>query len=264
MTALVYASLTLYAIASVLYLTFVWRRREVLARLGRWVLFIAWLAHLTAIGSYCLEGWHPLRDTAGSLNLTAWLVAGGYLVTTLKWPLAAAGAVIGPLALALTASGRLTGSAPQRELAAITGLLGRVHLVLVTLGVATFALAAAIALLYLLQESALRARRLGTLYRLTPPLNTLEGVSARLIDLGFPIFTLAVLSGIVWLSRRPGALGLRVEHVLGVGIWAVFAGLVLARRTVGVGGRRAALLTLAGFAVTALVLTLYAARRMGA
>jgi ABC-type uncharacterized transport system permease subunit len=260
MAPFLYASLTLYALASAVYLAFVIKRHDALARLARWTLLVAWLAHLALIGSSCLRGAHPLRDTTGAFDLTGWLIVGGYLAATLKWRLSAAGAIVGLLAFSLAIGGRMAAPA---DVATMVGALGRVHLVLVAVGVAAFALAAVLALLYVLQESALRSRRLGALYRLTPPLNTLDGVSGRLIDLGFPVFTLAVLSGVVWASRLPAPLGLRVEHVLGLGIWLVFAGLVLARHTIGVSGRRAALLTLVGFAATALVLVLYAVRRMG-
>jgi ABC-type uncharacterized transport system permease subunit len=262
MAALFYLSLGLYGVSSVAYLAFVLRRHERLASTARILLIAAWASHLAAIGSFCLRGLHPLRDTAGLLNLVAWLVVSGYLLARLRWRLSAAGAIIAPLAVSLLVGGRLTAhvltGASGDDMASA---LGRVHLVLVALGVATFGLAAAVAVLYLLQESALRARRLGTLYRLTPPLATLDGVAARLTDVGFPIFTLAVASGVVWLMRLPRPLALRFEHLLALGIWVVFASLVIARRTIGVGGRRAAALTLGGFGFIGLVLAIYIVRR---
>jgi len=80
---------------------------------------------------------------------------------------------------------------------------------------------------------------------------------------GFPIYTMAVLTGILWMYRLPSE-GFRIEYLLAGVIWAIFCALIVMRVTVGVSGRRAAVLTLVGFAVTALVLFVYVGRRLAA
>ena len=55
---------------------------------------------------------------------------------------------------------------------------------------------------------------------------------------------------------------MRPEHALAGITWTIFAALILARVTVGWRGRRAALLTVAGFMVVVAVLVIYMGRRM--
>lgn len=263
MPALFYATSGAYGIASCVFISYLVRRSERLLQLGRWLLVGVALLHLATIGSLCLHGVNPLQDTAGMLNLTAWLLLIGYLVTGIKWRLGMIGALIVPLALALVISGELTPREHTVDGASPLTALGRLHLTLVALGVAAFALAAAVSLLYLLQESALRHKRLMAIYRHAPPLTTLDDVSRRLTLIGFPLYTIAVIAGVAWSLQLPGSGILRVEYLISAVTWLIFAAVIVARSTVGLRGRRAAQLTIAGFAATALVLLLYAGRSLG-
>jgi ABC-type uncharacterized transport system permease subunit len=145
---------------------------------------------------------------------------------------------------------------------AAASILGRLHIALSALGVAAFGLAAAVAVIYLFQEAAIKNKRIGTLFRRSPPLATLDDVGRRLILIGYPIFTLAVIIGFVWFSQLPGGAGLRLEHIIAVLTWLIFGLLIMTRLTVGWRGRRAAWMTLIGFLALLVVLLIYMSRRM--
>ena len=64
-----------------------------------------------------------------------------------------------------------------------------VHIALATVGIAAFVLNFAGAVMYLLQEHQLRAKRLGTLYYTLPALATLDRLTYRTLAFGFPFLT---------------------------------------------------------------------------
>ena len=67
--------------------------------------------------------------------------------------------------------------------------------------------------------------------------------------------------GAIWVSRLGESLG-RIEYVLAAVTWIAFATLLVARQIYGWRGRRAARLTLEGFACALTVLVIYLIRRM--
>jgi ABC-type uncharacterized transport system permease subunit len=79
--------------------------------------------------------------------------------------------------------------------------------------------------------------------------------------IGFPIYTTAVILGALWMSQRGENL-LRLEYFLALVSWCVYATLLAMRTIYGWRGRRAARLTLAGFGLAVLVLTIYLVRRI--
>jgi ABC-type uncharacterized transport system permease subunit len=258
MTPLYVIVTSFYAAASALYLVHLFGHSERVLRAARWTLAGTLVLHLGMIGVLCTRGLNPLRDLRGALSLTAWLLGVGYLVTTARTRMAPVGAFVTPFALLLLVSAWVT---PQHAATGVE-LLGRLHIALVAMGVASFGLAAAVAVIYLFQEAALKRKRIGVLFRRSPPLTALDRAGRILILVGFPIFTLAVLSGVVWVGRLPGHQGFRVEYVISAVTWLIFALLILARWTVGWRGRPAALATVIGFVTTIAVLSIYIGRRM--
>jgi ABC-type uncharacterized transport system permease subunit len=262
MTPLYLVTLVLYGAATAAFVVHIFGRSERLLRLGRWSLALALVAQLALIGTLCTRGFNPLRDVRGALGLSAWLLSVGYLLTTLRSRFAVIGALVAPVSGTLLLASWLMplGGSPA-GMARTLSLLGKLHIALSALGVAAFGLAAAVSMIYLFQEAALKRKRIGTLSRRTPPLTALDEAGRRAILVGFPIFTLAVITGLIWATRLPGE-GFRPEHAISAITWMIFAGLIAARVTVGLRGRSAALLTISGFAATLGVLLIYLSRRL--
>ena len=66
------------------------------------------------------------------------------------------------------------------------GTLGSAHILLATLGVAVFALAAVLALLYLFQDRQLKRKRFDRVMGMGTPLETLDRLALRCVSIGFP------------------------------------------------------------------------------
>jgi len=248
-----------YVLASMLYLGFLLGSNERVAQTGRLVLVFGVLLHFADIGNRCIHGLNPISSTPEAIAFVAFLIAAGYLAASFRYRLAAAGAFAVPAVLVLLVLARVVpeeaGSPPGM------GTLGRTHIFLATVGVAVFTLAAVLAVMYLLEDRQLRLKKFGQLIgRHQASLETLDRLALRCVSLGFPIFTVALVTGAVWVARLglvSGSVALRPEYVLAVATWLAFGVLLVARVGAGWQGRRAAWLTIGGFGGSVLVLAAY-------
>jgi ABC-type uncharacterized transport system permease subunit len=243
-----------YALASLLYLGFLLGLRD---RAGRLALGGAVVLHFVDLGIRCVHGVNPISSTPEALSFIAFLVAAGYLLASLRYGLASAGAFAAPAALVLLVLARF---GPAEEAAPTMGALGQTHILLATIGVAIFFIAAVLAVLYLFEDRQLRRKELGRMAGRATPLDTLDRLAARCVSVGFPIFTVAIVTGAMWIARLGvlhGVHALRPEYLLALVTWVAFGVLIVARVGGGWRGRRAAWLTLGGFGGTVLVLLVY-------
>jgi cytochrome c-type biogenesis protein CcsB len=201
---------------------------------------IALALRLSSVGAGVLSSFHD------QLSLLAWLIVGLYLGLQLRAPLAVLGALVTPLAFLLTLSAYVfySGDPLPSELA--TAWLPA-HIAPAFLGYAIFALAACVSLVYLLHERQLKAKRRSRL-RL-PSLETLDELNYRCVAWGFALFTIGIVTGSLLAKVAWGAFwSWEPVQVLSVLAWLLYA-VLLQARNLGWRGRRAATLTLVGFAL---------------
>lgn len=120
------------------------------------------------------------------------------------------------------------------------------HIVTAFLGNALFMAAGLVAVLYLVQERRLKRKKTRFTTRL-PPLETLDALSLRMIQVGFPLLTLAIISG--WLMGRPDSSAPPPPNARLVSVhfvWILYAVLLHFRLWIGWRGRRLAWLTVLG------------------
>ena len=128
------------------------------------------------------------------------------------------------------------------------------HVGLVLAGFAGLTLAAALAGLYLWQERQLKHRSSTVLRFRAPSLVTLESLAARTVVFALPVLTLGMAAGFARIRHGSELDPLIVLTVL---TWAVYGAFLVLRFGARWRGRRAAYMTLAGFAlVVALQLSL--------
>ena len=221
---------------------------------------VAFIAHGVDIGWRGTQHVHPAQSVREAIGFLAFIVTGGYLLASTRYRLTLGGVVVMPVSLVLLLAARLTpvGSGLE-DLSA----LGRIHISLATIGVGVFALASALSAIYLVEERALRKKKFDALAFKDKgaPLESLDKLAHRLIWVGFPIFTVALILGAVWVFRLGLSLD-RLEYPLAAVTWVSYAALLVMRQVYGYRGRRAAKLTLTGFVAALAVLAVYLVRRM--
>jgi len=242
----------LYACAAAAYVVYFARPRHVrAASVGGGLLLAAFLVHAVAIGLGCREyGGTEFFSLRGGLAFVAFLAAGAYLILQRYYRLPTIGAFVTPLVLvvllpALFGEPGRPGLVPETVRRPSLTL----HIVTALLGVAFFAIASGVALMYLLQEREVKGKRFGALSSRLPSLDVLDRMNQRLVRAGFVVFTVALVTGALVASRVwKTAWEWDPQQVRSLVVWVLYGGLVQLRHT-GWHGRRYAVLTLVGFAL---------------
>lgn len=256
MIPLFWAAALLYTVATALFLGFVAGLSERVVPWARRALTAGFVLQLGEIGARGVAGIHPVSSVREVIGFLAWVAVGLYLFFDRKRTLDAVAAIVAPAALVLLLAARLTPATDTSMLG--LGVIGRIHILLASIGIGILAVAAATGVLYLLEERQLKRRKLTQLVRKGAALETLDSVALLCVKIGFPIFTVALVCGVWWSAQI--SIGLRPEHVIAGVAWAAFAVVLVARVTAGWRGRRAAAITLFGFGSTLVVLGVYLVR----
>jgi len=214
------------------------------SRAATWGVRLGWLAQtaLLVVQAVRTDGF-PWATWSGSLNLFVWLVVGAYLIWGCRPTFRLLGLGVMPLAAVLFVVARLGGGTGAQGRADYSNLFLVLHVGFVLAAFAGFTLAAALAAVYLWQESRLRRRDTRILGLRLPPLQLLERLTKRMVAISLPLLTLGLVAGIVRQSRDGGGFD-ALEGVTAL-TWLVYGGFLLSRPV----GRRAAYLALGGFAL---------------
>ncbi len=208
-------------------------------------------AHAAAIAVRSVAAGHLAVTTFDeALSFLALLLVAIFLLVQLRRPLVALGAVVSPLAFGLTLAADAVSRGARPLPPALDSAWLPVHVVLSFLGDAVFALAFSASLLYLVQERRLKARRGRGVLRFLPSLETLDRLNYACLVWGLVLLTLGIVSGIVWAHTAWGRFwSSDPKLVFSLVTWGIYVVLLQGRMTAGWRGRRAATLTIAGFAV---------------
>lgn len=198
-------------------------------------------------------------DIFGTLSLVALGLGVAFLLLSLRKTLIPLGAFVAPLCLLFAAGGLIGRHGPSAAQRMESALLPA-HIGSNIVGLCLFALAAVVALTYLISERLLRTRNVAGVFRRLPALDVMEQLSFRLVALGFPLLTIGMVTGAFAIAQ---AGGLATQQIGGIVAWGVFGLVLIARQLMGWRGRRAAFGTVAGFACGLLVLVGYVLQARG-
>ena len=253
----------LYAVAFVRFVIFLFGRTptELPPSLPHMVT-VAAVLHALHIGFFSLLiKVCPVDGVHFPLSVASMFTCVLYVALRRRFRLDAAGVVVTPFALTTLLASRFVGGGMLAPGPRVRSAILPFHVTMNLLGVALFTLAAASAMLYLVQERRLKEKRLTGLFQRLPALDTLDRAEHRLLLAGFPLLTFGIVSGTVWATRlRVQMLSDLVRDSFGYVTWLMFAAVLLSRAVLGWRGRKAAWGTLTGFALTIVVLLMYLLR----
>lgn len=242
----------LYALGAAGYVIYFARpRHKEAATLGFWLLLAGFLVHAVAIGLGCAEfGGREFFGLRGGIALLVWLITGAYLLLHRVYGLPSLGAFVSPFALVLLVPALFgTPGHPEIAPALIRNPALTIHIVTAVLGVALFAIACGLGLMYLLQEREVKGKHFGALFSRLPSLYTLDLMSQRLVRLGFVVFSVALVAGTITATAAwKSAWSWDPHQIVSVLVWSLYGAMVQLRHS-GWHGRRYAVLTLVGFTI---------------
>ena len=220
-----------------------------LTRIGVALLALGGLVHGAGFAAFhTVPNPPPLTDLPAAVSLMAWISVLFFLALLWRSRLAALVAGIAPVAAlaALFAVLKL----PHSEPAVFAGSSSwpHAHVVLASAGIALLGVAFVAGLAFLFEDQRLKAkRRMAHRLRL-PSLEALDRVNATALAARFPLLTVGVLAGMMWVQADHGRPWTGTPHETWSMIaWGIYGALVVARFRAHQAARRAALSAVAGF-----------------
>ena len=238
----------LYLAASIRYVRSFVRAWPDGARIGSVLLAVGVGLHVLGVTIYTARyGELPLVGLGPSLATLSLIIALVLLALDTFTAAHAVGLLLAPVAFLVLLAGLLARIEPAGSVTAFRGTWFALHVSLSFLGYALWVLSAAAGMMYLMQFSELKHKRLGSVFRFFPSLETLDRVGRRALNAGFVSLTLGIVLGLAWSVRfEPATLMGNPKVIWAVVSWLLM--LVALMMNVGERGnsRRAALFSLAG------------------
>jgi ABC-type transport system involved in cytochrome c biogenesis permease subunit len=193
-----------------------------------------------------------LTDLPVVLALVVWMAVVCLLLFLWRMRVGSLVVVVGILAFLILFSVSIRPIDVAPPLVSTAGAWPHAHVLLSTAGLALLSVAGLAGFFFLLEHRRLKAKRgLGHWLSL-PSLEALDRINVVSLVVGFPLLSLGVVTGIVWVQTAKGVLWTASTHeTWTIVAWAIYAGLVAARFFGRQGSRQAAASAVAGFAFLA-------------
>jgi len=209
------------------------------------------LLHVGALSTlHNLDPTPPLTDLPAAVSFMACIGTLFFLVL-LRWlRLAGLCVLVAPVAFASVFYAVLRLPRAAAASFAGSGSWPHAHVLLSSAGLALLGVSGLAGLLFLAEHRRLKAKRPIDLRFPLPSLEALDRVNRVSLAAGFPLLTLGVVSGMLWVDAESGHLWSGSPHeTFSVIAWAVYAVLVGARFGASQGARQAAASAVGGFAL---------------
>jgi cytochrome c-type biogenesis protein CcsB len=250
-----------YMVSMIVFFAFLATRNKSLGVAGSFIAYGGWLVQTAAIAlrwkeSYDLGVGHaPLSNLYESVVFFSWTIILIYGLLDFKYKYRVIGAFVVPFALLGMAWAQLglhSGIEPLVPALQSNWLL--YHVITCFLGYAAFAVACGISIMYLIKarkESPDSDAQAGGIIAMFPAIRILDDLNYRAIMIGFPLLTLGIVTGAAWANYAWGTYwSWDPKETWSLIVWFVYAAFLHARITRGWVGKRAAWLSIIGFAAT--------------
>jgi ABC-type transport system involved in cytochrome c biogenesis permease subunit len=255
--------LAVYVAALLAYGVHFARRTPGAGRAATTLLVAGALAHTFVIGMQTMEAGHvPFAGTTQAISTFVWVLALAYLYTEVTTDERGLGVFVLAIIVALQSVPAARGPAVEPQSPVLAHPLFWTHVAALLGAYASFGLAAVIGITYVLQFKEIKAKHLVFFFNRLPSLQALDVMNSRTVLIGWVLMTVGLGAGALWVTDAlllaPGdprvqAMSLTDPKIfVAIMTWAVYAFQLVARRTIGWRGRRAAYLSAVGFAIVLL------------
>ncbi len=242
-------ALTFYFAATIVSITELFKGSKITVKIMVLLAAIGFAIHtVNIIYRYVTAGHIPITNPHEATSFFSWCIVLIFFILQFRYKISLLSSFIMPIVFILM----LSSSMLPREIKPLSPVLQSywlgIHTVFAFLGNAAFALAFGIGFMYLVQEHYVKSKRLGGLFERLPSLQTLDEINYRLITFGFPLLTLAIITGALWAETAWGSYwNWDPRETWSLITWFIYAIVLHARLVAGWRGKRAALLSIVGF-----------------
>jgi ABC-type uncharacterized transport system permease subunit len=224
LTDMLYVALACYALGTLAALVSLFIREKRLQHAGLVLMIVGFVAQTVWIGTICARTGHPpITNLPEAASFVAWVVFAVELVLWIRYRVYAASFFVYPLVLLLLTISAVVGENFTVLDPELRSNVFTLHLLMSTLGTAGLLIGLAFLLLALMQDRALKNKKRGRLWDWIPSLDVCKTVSYRALAIGFSIYTIGLLAGVLWSYRTTaGLMDIRVKQVGAVTAWILF------------------------------------------
>lgn len=247
-------TLVLYIVATVSFLSYSLRRSEALSNVSLGMTAAGFVSHTVALVLRIAGASSSAPPSfSDALSFFSWMIILVFLVVELRHRIHVLGSFMVPLALvSLISAAALPETVPTLQPVFKTLWF---HVTLSMLGAVGFTVAFVAGVMYLIQDRLLKSKQFNVLYNKLPALDFLDHLNQQSIVLGFPLLTLGIVTGAISAQFARGSyVSWNPEQTWALVTWLFYFIVLLGRLTIGWRAKRAAYLTVIGFACVILTL----------
>ncbi len=243
------ATMGVYLCAAAGYIAYIIKpERTWVAGASLWATVAAYLLHVSYFAVRWVEsGRIPVTNFFEAANFLGMGIVLVFLVMEFRFKIAALGSFMLPLVLILMIpTSVISGKIEEIKPVLKSGWLG-VHTSFAVLGDAAFAFSFIVSIMYLIQERQLKHKNLGAIFHRLPSLDIMDTLGYKALTLGWPLFTLGMITGSIWANSAWGTYwSWDPKETWSLITWVIYL-VLLHLRTIGWRGRKMAFLSIIGF-----------------
>ncbi|WP_432822989.1 c-type cytochrome biogenesis protein CcsB [Trichloromonas sp.] len=253
-----------YFASMILFVVYLASRITGTALLANLLAYAGLAVHTAAIGLRWYESYQvpggighaPLSNLYESVVFFAWTIILIYLLIDLKYRQRAVGAFVVPFAFVAMIWAQLgLNDSIEPLVPALQSNWLTYHVITCFLGYAAFAVACGVSIMYLIkigkEEKSNGETPAGGVLSLFPSAKILDDINYKSIMIGFPLLSLGIITGAAWANYAWGTYwSWDPKETWSLIVWFIYAAFLHARFTRGWVGRKAAWLSIVGFAAT--------------
>ena len=244
-------ALTFYFLSTISGIIEFFRGKKATSKISIYLAVLGFLFHTGNIIVRYAQGGHiPVTNMHEATSFFSWCILLLFFFHEFRYKLGMLSSFIMPIVFLFMFSSSIF----PREIKVLSPVLQSywfgIHVILAFLGDAAFAMACGIGVMYLIQERFVKSKRLGGLFQKLPNLQVLDEINYHLITLGFPLLTLAMITGVIWANSAWGSYWRwDPKEVWSLITWLIYALVLHLRLSLGWRGKKAAILSIAGFII---------------
>jgi len=241
----------LYLSSTAGYIAFLFFQKEYLNKLGFYILGAGLLSHTALIGHAFFQSYSlPVHNLHQTISLAGWMVTAVFLLFQTRFNLKILGIYAAPLSSFIMILSARMPTEPAKINETVKSFWIILHVIIIMVSYASFALACGVGILYLLQEHAIKTKKRGFFFRRLPSLELLDSTAYACIITGFATVTIGLVSGFIYAKLIWGKFWSWDPKEVWSGItWLFYAALLHERLVAGWRGRKSAIMSIIGFAV---------------
>lgn len=243
-------AIILYALGLLHSLFGFYQKRQVFVKIALGMVACGFAFHTLFLVLLGIQRWHfPITNLSESLCFLAWCISLTFIAADIRYRLNALGAFILPLVSLLMIFFQILWDENHSIPPALRNGWVYFHGAVAFLSYAAFFLTFISGLLFLIQENELREKRFRFLYFRLPSLHVCDELFQRSLFVGFIAMTLAIISGAFYAQQAWGRFwNWDPKETASLITWGIYLFLVNCRLSAKWRGKRAAYISIIGFA----------------